>query len=444
MGAARRGPRTRRLVTAVALVASMGITASLAPVPAPDPSGPAAAVSDGAARSTVLVGELGDLLRGRPSPVARVAVDTVSALSGEEGIDPGLVARIAALDGVVATTTVSSGMRGLLASVDADGTARDVLPRGMRVPVSVVAIDPETFVDVLVGEVAASDRTALRMLGPGEVLLSRTSAERRGLGAGARVDLGDAAGLLVAGVVDDVATRGSEFVAHRADADAIAGVFDGGETLLVRSSSAEQGDAGAVRVGRRAGDAVLDVLDALVEAAEREGEEVRVWHGGQRVPLVLPTVAVKELFGEFAFRLVLDQREVVLDQAFVDANIVSERMPVIGTVRCHRLIMDDLRAAVDELIAAGYEDWLSPRRYAGCFYPRRIGFGRENLSRHSWGIAIDLNVDFSLPGAGPVPPDELIAIMGRHGFRWGGDFTTPDNHHFEWVGALAQQRPDRT
>jgi hypothetical protein len=74
-----------------------------------------------------------------------------------------------------------------------------------------------------------------------------------------------------------------------------------------------------------------------------------------------------------------DRHEVIFDQAFVDAKIVSERMPVIGMLRCHRPIVDDLRTAVDDLIAAGYEDRLSPSRSTGCCSPRRIGFGRENL-----------------------------------------------------------------
>lgn len=36
----------------------------------------------------------------------------------------------------------------------------------------------------------------------------------------------------------------------------------------------------------------------------------------------------------------------------------------------------------------------------------------------------------------------MIEIFGRHGFRWGGDFTTPDNHHWEWVGVRATERRD--
>jgi len=172
-------------------------------------------------------------------------------------------------------------------------------------------------------------------------------------------------------------------------------------------------------------------------------EDLRLWHDRQQVRLVLSQVDVKVRFGEFAFRLVPGQREVGMEREFVAEHITIERMPVLGNVRCHRLIMDDLRAALEEIVDAGLEEWLSPRRYGGCYHPRRIGTGRENLSRHAWGIAIDLNVDFMEPGAGPVPPDEFIAIMGRHGFRWGGDFTSPDNHHYEWVGEAARTRPER-
>ena len=372
------------------------------------------------------------LLRGRPSSVALPPAppeDRVSAIVAEEGLDATLLAQVAALDGVVATTPTRSATLGLFGSVAADGSVRDALPRGMRIPVGVSAIDPVSYLDVLPGPVGAEDAALVRGLTPDDVLLSARSAALRGIGAGARIDVGGRTGLRVAGVVTDDVARGSEVIVHLAAAEELGFAFGGRDALLVRS----------------AGDAALVALDELARRSEDADDgEVRVWHGGRGVRLVLPMVEVKERFGEFAFRLVLDQREVVVDPAFVAQHIVAERMPVIGTVRCHRLIMDDLRAAVDELIAAGYEEWLSPRRYAGCFYPRRIGFGRENLSRHTWGIAIDLNVDFSLPGAGPVPPDELIAIMGRHGFRWGGDFSTPDNHHFEWVGEAAALRPDRT
>lgn len=371
-------------------------------------------------------------LRGVPAPVAAVPAprsDGLSAMVVEDGLDPTLVAAVRGLDGVIGATTAHTAMLGLLGSVDAAGAVRDALRPGMRIPVSVTAVDTASYLDVLPFAVTDADAALVRRLGPGEVILSARSAALRGIGRGARVDLGDARGLRVAGVVDDAVTRGNEFLVGLADLDTVDFGFGGRELLLVRHTGTSP-----VR-------AALDDTAAAVEGDDGEG--ARVWHGGRGAPMVLSTLEVKERFGEFAFRLVLDQREIVMDRAFVEEHIVEERMPVIGTVRCHRLIMDDLRAAVDELIAAGYEEWLSPRRYAGCYYPRRIGFGRENLSRHSWGIAIDLNVDLSLPGMGPVAPDELVAIMGRHGFRWGGDFSSPDNHHFEWVGEAALVRPER-
>jgi hypothetical protein len=259
-------------------------------------------------------------------------------------------------------------------------------------------------------------------LAPGQVLLSATAARLRGVGRGGRIDVGGAIGLEVAGVVTDRSARGSELVVHLDDADGIG--LGRRESLLVRH------------------DVVLaEAIRDLV--ADTEDERLALRHDGEGPRLVLSQAELKDRFGEFAFRLVLNQREVDVARAFVAEHITIERMPVLGNVRCHRLIMDDLRAALEEVVDAGLEDWISPRRYGGCYHPRRIGFGRENLSRHAWGIAIDLNVDFALPGAGPVPPDAFIAIMGRHGFRWGGDFSAPDNHHFEWVGESALVRPVR-
>jgi len=393
----------------------------------PSPDGP------GTARTPA------DAARAGPSPSAsdtdsrsedgaNTAV-TLVAMEGE--LDTDLVRAVLGTDGIVAETTTRSATVGLTGSIGADGTPRDVLADGWRVPVTLIAIDPVGWARHLAGTLERDDLMTLGRLAPGRVVLSESSARLRGLGEGARVDLAGARGLEVVGVVTDGAAAGYEFVAHVDDASI---AWTGGrETLLLHHR--------------------VDVSVELEQVLERErmrvatttSARVRVVlpDDGPRVPLVLRDVAVKERFGEFAFRPVPNQRDVVIDPAYIDEWIIIERLPVIGAVRCHRLIMDDLRIAVDELIAAGHEGWLSPRRYGGCFNPRRVGSGRETLSRHAWGIAIDLNVDTSLPGGGPVPPDDVITIMGRHGFRWGGDFTAPDNHHFEWVGEIATLRPER-
>ena len=372
------------------------------------------------------------LLRGRPGPSPEVDApgapsEVLSVVSSEDPLTDALVATFVGLDGVLATTQVRSATLGLFGSVASDGVPRDVPPAGMRIPVNVIAIAPDTYLDVLVVDIDQHDAALVTGLVPGSVLLAASAARLRGLDAGATMDVGRASALVVAGVVDDGVARGSELLVHRDDVDRIG--LGPRESLLVRTAVSASGPT------------VESLFDAVLE--ESPDSDVRVWHGNDRVPLVLSMIAVKERFGEFAFRLVLNQREVDIERRFVDEWITIERMPVLGNVRCHRLIMDDLRAAIEDTVAADLSQWLERDRFGGCFHPRRITYGRENLSRHAWGIAIDLNVDFSQPGAGPVPPQEFIEIWGRHGFRWGGDFTTPDNHHFEWVGSAAAVRPDR-
>ena len=378
------------------------------------------------------------LLRGRPGPAPAGAADDaliehVSVVSAPQALPDAIIDAITGLDGVLATTRVRAAAIGLFGSIAADGTPRDVLPAGMRIPINAVAIDPDTYLDVITTDVTVEHRSLVSALSPGTVLLSASAAQLRDLDAGATVDVGRAGALGVAGVVPDGVARGSDVLVHVADVDRVG--LGTRESLLVRTAVPASGPTITARFD--------DALGAVLGDRDEDGDEVRVWHGTRQVPLVLSMPAVKERFGEFAFRFVPNQREIGIERRFVDEWITIERMPVLGNVRCHRLIMDDLRAAIEETVAAGLSEWLAPSRYGGCFHPRRIGYGRENLSRHAWGIAIDLNVDFSLPGAGPVPPDAFIEIWGRHGFRWGGDFSTPDNHHFEWVGEAARVRPQR-
>jgi hypothetical protein len=359
-------------------------------------------------------------------------VDAYSVVSGPNGLADGVVDAVDRIDGVRATTRVRSSTTGLFGSITAEGVARDEPPAGMRIPVNALSLDPATYLSALAVDVDPAEAALVSGLRPGTVLLSAAAARLRELGPGATVDLGQARGLVVAGIVADVVARGSEFLVHQDDVEDIG--LARRESLLVRSVVG----AGAAQPSQAALEEAFD--SALSSFAQ---EDLRVWHATRGVPLVLSTLAVKERFGEFAFRLRAGEREVEIDRRFVEEWITVEQMPVLGPVRCHRLIMDDLRAAIEESVAAGLSAWLAPDRYGGCFNARRIGVERENLSRHAWGIAIDLNVDFALPGGGPVPPDEFLEIWGRHGFRWGGDFTSPDNHHYEWVGAMAEQRPAR-
>jgi hypothetical protein len=360
-----------------------------------------------------------------------------------QGLGSSLPDDIGALPGVLAVTVSRSDTVGLLGSRTADGTPRDELRDGFRIPVGVSAIDPSATAATLALEGADPELLdVVAGLEPGQALLTASSAEVRGLDIGGRLDLDGVVDLVVVGVVPDDAAGRTEIMVHREHAEPLG--MRPGRSLTVRhevSSGAPTGELiAAIEVLAPDPDDVR-ITDVAAEAIEREEADREA--SPARAPLVLGLPELKATFGEFAYRPRSGVREIDIDPAFVDANMVTRRVPLLGNVTCHRAIIDDVAAALDELVEAGLGSWVNPAQYGGCFHARRIGTDRDRLSSHSWGAAIDINVDLSLPGLGPVPPDEMITIFGRNGFRWGGDFTTPDNHHWEWVGERATERRDR-
>ena len=100
-------------------------------------------------------------------------------------------------------------------------------------------------------------------------------------------------------------------------------------------------------------------------------------------------------------------------------------------------------AALQELSDAGLASLIhvaDTRRYGGCFSARvtrsLAGNAGHNLSRHTWGAAIDLNPSDNPYGGAPHMDQRVIDAFVRHGFVWGGTFLIPDPMHFEYVGPV--------
>ncbi len=353
------------------------------------------------------------------------------------GLDEAILAQVLAIDGVASATLVRTDIVGLTGSRAEGGEAVDVLDDGWRIPVAIGAIEPTAYAYALaeIGDKQDHVIDSISSLAPGSVLLSDSGAALRGVGVGGELDLADVAGLRVVGIVPDGTVRRAEIILHVDDASRLDMTPGGG--LVITHDAAHGEDT----------DRLMEQLAALIAEDDDNPPRVTDHHEEaerERSPLVLQLTEIKSLFGEFSYRPRPGMREIDIERRFVDNYIVTEAVPGLGNVTCHREIMPDLRSALDQIIDAGLEEHLNPSRYAGCHYPRRISTDRERLSNHSWGIAIDINVDLSHPGLGPVPPDEFIEIFAQNGFRWGGDFTTPDNHHYEWVGPAAMQRPSRS
>lgn len=98
--------------------------------------------------------------------------------------------------------------------------------------------------------------------------------------------------------------------------------------------------------------------------------------------------------------------------------------------RCvvHRLLEAQLRAAFADLKAKGL--WKHFRSYCGSYAVRKVR-GREAVSAHAFGAALDFNCDEMPLGSKRRWPAALVAVWNAHGFVCGQDFSRPDPMHFE-------------
>ena len=143
---------------------------------------------------------------------------------------------------------------------------------------------------------------------------------------------------------------------------------------------------------------------------------------------VLPTALVKEMFGDFQIKE-RDGVWITTEPSWREENIQQKRMPILGLTVCHRLMWEPLEGALNQILSEGLQDTLSVedfRTSGGCYAPRRINRfdAGGSISRHAWGIAIDINTKSSYP-------PRVVQIFNEWGFAWGGTWTSPDEMHFE-------------
>jgi len=143
---------------------------------------------------------------------------------------------------------------------------------------------------------------------------------------------------------------------------------------------------------------------------------------------VLPTALVKEMFGDFQIKE-RDGVWITTEPEWREENIQNKRMPILGITRCHRLMWEPLEGALNQILEEGLEEYLSIEEWrssGGCYAPRRINRfdAGGSISRHAWGIAIDINTTSGYP-------PRVVEIFNDWGFAWGGTWTSPDEMHFE-------------
>ncbi|HEX6424282.1 MAG TPA: M15 family metallopeptidase [Acidimicrobiales bacterium] len=329
------------------------------------------------------------------------------------GLDPGLAAAAAADPAVTATSVVRGATIDLAGSRDAGGASVDRPAPGWAIPLDVVAVDPAAHA----GFVSVADREAIAGLGEGEALLGTTSARLRRLGPGGVLDLTGGHSVTVAAVVSDSAVGGAELAVDRAT----------GERLGVATDryvlSAYDGDRPALEQRLRAA-----LTTATAVRFRGLGETAFLRNGDA----VLPQAYIKDRFGEFAYRRVGPGDEFEQDPGWQAEHLVTVDLPVIGPARCHRLVVDALAGALSEVAGANLAGLIGPDGFAGCWNPRTTR-GGAGISRHAWGVAVDVNTGDNPTGLASVQDPRLVAIFGRWGFTEGSGWLVPDAGHFEYV-----------
>lgn len=170
-------------------------------------------------------------------------------------------------------------------------------------------------------------------------------------------------------------------------------------------------------------------VSSLTETVASQGRQTAFLTGG----------SVADAVGSFSYRYHPDG-SVEPDPSWVAANVRTETVPILGQVTCHKVMLPQLRAALQEVVDSGLADLIDPGDFGGCYNPRFIAQDpSKGLSLHTWGIAVDLNVHGNLRGTQGEMDPRIVDIFKRWGFAWGGDWSYTDPMHFE-LAALVRPR----
>ncbi|CAN5839280.1 hypothetical protein BH23ACT8_BH23ACT8_12920 [soil metagenome] len=335
----------------------------------------------------------------------------VTMVRAAGALDEGLQRALGDVPGVRATSAVHAGQVRLTGVSGSDGRPVAEHADGWAVPLDVLGVDPATFPPLLAG----TDRGPFEDLRADQALLSETSARVLGVEAGATLRV-TGADLRIVDVVPDGLVGTVEAVVEPATARRL------GLRVQYLLAGAEPGDLAA------ADDVAALALPAPATLAERLGRSP--WPASWRE--VLPLAKVKERFGTFAYRPA-GGRSIAQDPEWAAAHLERATVPLLGEVRCHRAILEPLADALSELEASGLGYLVDAGDYAGCHSARLMSPGGP-VSRHAWGLAVDLNAAANPFGFPPTQDPRLVEVMDRHGFGYGGRWPTPDGMHFEYRG----------
>ena len=328
-------------------------------------------------------------------------------LVGRRTLPPTVLRRVTRTDGVDAAVRL----------------AMATAPVGGRM-VTLGAVDPATY-RRLTPEVTARADAVWQRVAEGDLAISPELADELRQDLGGDLVLGNEAGSLAIRVGAEASMAPKiDAVVNEAWGRRLGMVP--GNAVLVSVGRADPADVAEV-LRRRVGPAAT--VTPLTESLPAEGQQTAFLTGG----------SVADAVGSFSYRYYEDGT-VEPDPGWAAANLRTEAVPILGNVTCHRVMLPQLRAALQELVDSGLADLVDPGDFGGCYAPRFVaGDPSKGLSLHTWGIAVDLNVQGNLRGTTGEIDRRVVEVFKRWGFAWGGDWSYTDPMHFE-LAALVEPR----
>lgn len=155
----------------------------------------------------------------------------------------------------------------------------------------------------------------------------------------------------------------------------------------------------------------------------------------KKIP-VLTTAELKKTFGEFSYEDVGGGRIKIapawVEQNIVDCRLVKARNGQDVATKCHRLAKEPFERAFQMIADRGLSGLI--KTFDGLWVPRhQLWKNNKPLSRHSWGIAVDLNAEWNAYGNGISPENlALNEVFNLFGFAWGGDWSPRERDAMHW------------
>lgn len=284
--------------------------------------------------------------------------------------------------------------------------------------VTVAAVDPSTFRSYAPTGTAESDEL-WQSVARGELAVMHTRARTLKVSLGGQADLGGT-------------TR---------RVGAFATTLPGIDVVVSDAVGAQLGLRGATGMVASVGRADPGEVGQRVTRLVGKRADVDLLTAPAAVPRSFLTGnAAAQAFGTFSYRYSANGT-ISPDPQWVRANIRTETVPIIGKVTCHRLMLPQLRGALEEVVRKGLAAKIHPDEYAGCYVPRFIESNPDRpISLHTWGIALDMNVPGNQRGTRGEMDRRVVSIFKKWGFSWGGDWSYTDPMHFE-LAALLEDPP---